>query len=116
MRVVHGHTDTLRSDGMGSRHREFVTDEHGQRMQVIRPKDPKLAVEMALQAHAKNDTALFERLPALVEDAAGEPQYMGLLARRENGTHCIVDDDGKFVAELAPGDSFVTGLKDVGSG
>jgi len=97
---------------MSSRHRDFVTDAQGQRMQVIRPKDPQLAVELALQAHAKNDTTLLDRLPGIVEDAAGEYQYMGYLARRQNGSTCIVDDDGKFLAELAPGDSVVTGLNE----
>jgi len=100
---------------MSSRHREFVTDEHGQRMQVIRPKNPKLAVELALKAQETQDTELLDRIPGIVEDAAGEYQFMGYLARRQSGSPCIVDGNGKFLAEVAPGDSFVTGLPD-GSG
>jgi hypothetical protein len=94
---------------MGNRHRDFVLDEHGQRMQVIRPKDPRKALDLARTSLANQDAVLFDRLPAIVEDAAGAYTFMGYLARRVSGQPCIVDASGKFVAECAPGDSFVTG-------
>ena len=93
-----------------SRHRETVRDEQGRPMQVIRPKDPKLAVDLAKVAADTNDKALFDRLPGIVEDAAGNYTYMGLLAKRASGPPCIVDEKGRFIAELAPGDSFTSGL------
>jgi hypothetical protein len=96
---------------MTSRHREFVRDEGtGEVMQVVRPKSPQLAVELAKKAADSNDGELFQRLPGIVEDAAGEYTFMGYLARRASGQPCIVDAKGKFLAELAPGDSVVTGL------
>lgn len=93
-----------------SRHREFVRDEQGRPLQVIRPKDPKLALDLGLRAVETNDGNLLDRVPGIVEDASGNYTYMGLLAKRASGSPCIVDDKGRFVAELAPGDSFVSGL------
>jgi hypothetical protein len=93
-----------------SRHREFVRDEQGRPLQVVRPKDPKLALDLGLRAVKNNKSALLDRVPGIVEDAAGNYTFMGLLAKRASGSPCIVDYKGRFVAELAPGDSFVSGL------
>ncbi len=91
--------------------RDYVRDQDtGEVFQVVRPKDPALAVELAEKAAANNDSALFDRLPSIVEDATGEYTFMGYLARRASGQLCIVDAAGKFLAEVSPGDSFVTGL------
>jgi len=91
-----------------SRHRTIVIADNGQRMQVIRPKDPSLAVHLAETSLANRDAALLVRLPGIVEDAAGTYTFVGYLARRAEGQPCIVDEHGKFVGELEAGDSFVT--------
>jgi hypothetical protein len=91
----------------------FVRDERGERLQVIRPSNPELALKLAKTAVDNNDTALLDRLPGIVEDAAGQYTFMGYLGRRASGQPCLFDDDGKDIGETVAGDSFVTGLDGV---
>lgn len=93
-----------------SRKREVVLADNGLPFQVIRPANPSLALKLADDSLKNQDTTLLDRLPGIVEDAAGSYTFLGYLARRASGDPCVIDSDGTFVCELAPGDSFVTGL------
>ena len=83
----------------------IVRDEKGEAMKVIRPESPALALAIARTALAKNDGALFERLP----EEVGRYTYRGLLGRGKGGASYVVDEHGHIIEALEPGDSFVTG-------
>lgn len=76
----------------------------GERMQVIRPDSPALALAVAKVALDHNDAALLERLP----EEVGEYTFIGYLAVVEP---YVVDETGEIVDVVKPGDSFVTGMK-----
>jgi hypothetical protein len=83
----------------------IVRDEHGDAMKVIRPESPALALAIAQTALAKNDGALFDRLP----EEVGRYTYRGLLGRAKGDGYWIVDEHGHIIEALEAGDSFVTG-------
>lgn len=86
---------------------QFVIAPDGQRMQVIRPKNPQLALAIARVALARQDMALMNRLP----EEVGIESYtlVGFLGRRGKRTG-ILDERGNVVGELKAGDSFVSGI------
>jgi hypothetical protein len=77
--------------------------EDGLPLSVIRPANPALAIAIAKVAVAKQDGALFQRLPVEVSDYT----FVGWLSADKR---CIVDENGKRIGDLQAGDSFVTGL------
>lgn len=85
--------------------REIVIADDGRPTLVIRPKDPAFALAIAKAALANpTETRILDELP-------GAQQYtmMGFMGRnRKTGKFCIVDALCGYVAELEPGDSFVT--------
>ena len=73
---------------------------YGKKVAVIRPSDPAKALRIAEECLASKDSERFDNLPAEV----GEYTFVGYLA--ENGLK-VLDDRGKAVGTLKPGDSFV---------
>lgn len=89
--------------------REFaLTPTTKQKVLVVRPSDPALAMKIANEALANQDRETLARLQTLVEEAGGTYTFVGFLARRPGGAACIVDTDCKVLGELVPGDSFVS--------
>lgn len=79
----------------------------GKPLAVIRPNDPKLALELAHKAVDENDKALLDRLPTEVEKSGVDYTFVGWLVRRR-GKALAVDNAGNNPRDLKPGDSFVT--------
>jgi hypothetical protein len=71
----------------------------GQRLAVMRPQAPALALSIAQTAMQSQDRSLLAELPD------GDYAMVGWLGA--DGAS-VVDDDGKDVDAIRPGDSFVT--------
>jgi hypothetical protein len=77
-------------------------------LQVIRPDNPELALQIAKIALDKQDGALLGRLPAEV----GGYTFMGYAAMApQRKVVLIVDLEMKVLGEMQRGDSFVTGVQ-----
>jgi hypothetical protein len=75
-------------------------------MAVLRPKDPAMALMLARIALDKNDAALFERIPAEVEDYT----FVGWMPepRADVPMGYVVDGEGFIIDDMQSGDSFCT--------
>ena len=91
---------------------EYGRAPDGQKLMVMRPKDPGLALKLAETARAANDQPLFQ---SVLE--AQDYVFKGYLGRRAKGLNkgefAIVSEDGRFLEEILPGDSFITETPDV---
>jgi hypothetical protein len=85
----------------------IATDEHGEPIAVARPDKPDLALQIAGIAHRQNDREMFERLPAMVEDAGATYRFRGWLGAGPGGC-VIVDAQGNPTEWCESGDSFIT--------
>jgi hypothetical protein len=79
----------------------------GKPLAVIRPNDPKLALDLARKAVDGNDKALLDRIPAEAEEKGVNYTFVGWLVRRR-GKALAVDNAGNNPRDVKPGDSFVT--------
>jgi len=90
---------------------EFGHAPDGQRLMVVRPKHPDVALKLAETAQATNDQALFQKM---IE--ADTYVFRGYLGRRTRGMNkgdvAIVSEEGLFLEEVQPGDSFITKMPD----
>jgi hypothetical protein len=90
--------------------REFVLDDNGKRLQVIRPSNPARALELAREAIG-SDGEKFQGVLGQVEKEGGRYTYRGLLGRcLRTKRLVVVDPELRFREETLPGDSFVTGI------
>lgn len=78
---------------------------NGLKMQVIRPRDPQKAIDLALEFQRTNDTWNFQRIPELVEAMGITYTLAGFLS--EDGKH-ILNENGACIGTPEGGDSFVT--------
>ncbi len=74
----------------------------GQRLMIARPQDPQKAIRIAKEAARDNHVA---RLANLMDEVGIETYtIVGYLSQDES----IVDESGKRIGAIRPGDSFVT--------
>ena len=93
----------MRSAGRSGKKEIAREKASGDRLAVVRPEKPEVALRMALEAHRKNDGRFFtDGLP----EQAGQYKFVGWLAVGEEGW--IVDLEGNVIGRCEPGDSFIT--------
>jgi len=78
----------------------------GQRLIVARPSDPRVPLALARAAHAAQSQEAFGDIPADAEAAGVIYTFRGYLAAHPGGW--IVDEEGRVLERLQPGDSFLT--------
>ena len=78
----------------------------GQRLMVARPSDPRVPLALARAAHATQSQEAFRDIPADAEAAGVTYTFRGYLAAHPGGW--IVDEEGRVLEPLQPGDSFLT--------
>ena len=81
-----------------------ILKKNGERMVVIRPHDPALAIRLAEEALRENDNEKFQAITQ-----AQDYKFAGYLSESSPGTPpVIVDDHGRVVEAVQKGDSFVS--------
>lgn len=81
-----------------------IACEDGKPLAVIRPDNPALAIRLANEALAKQDGHAFERILVDVQASGSRYTFAGWLSK--DRSH-VVDETGKRIDTLKPGDSFV---------
>lgn len=87
---------------MAVKPRAILKAPSGAPMRVIRPEHPRLALALATVSVAHNDPSLFARIP----EEAGTYTFVGWLAEGTDGV--LVDEHGRPIGRLEPGDSLVS--------
>lgn len=79
----------------------FARAPDGQKMMVLRPENPALAIELANKLLGSKDEEEFDKI------LQAQPYLFVGYSARSNAKK-ILDEDGKIIGELQPGDSFVS--------
>jgi hypothetical protein len=85
---------------VASKMKIFATFPEGGRVCVRRPAKPELAVQLAKAAVGQKDPNAIERITAM----CGPYTFVGYVADGD-GEHTILDEDGRPVGSIQPGDS-----------
>lgn len=80
--------------------RKLIVFDGSEPLIVIRPADPELALRLVKDCVETNDPELFAKIVLQEQDYT----YRGFLGK--NGK--ILDENGRYLELLKPGDSFVT--------
>jgi len=77
----------------------------GQRLMVLRPDDPAIPLAISKEALRDNDGLRVDKLMEEAEAKGVSYTFVGWLAL---GGSDILDDGGKTIGKMAPGDSLAT--------
>lgn len=97
--------------------RKIVADAEGRPMMVLRPDQPAIVLKLAKRALAKGDQARFLRVPQRAEKRGVQYTFAGYLGESRAGETAgvVVDERGRELGPVQPGDSFVTQAKEARS-
>lgn len=80
-----------------------IVEAEGEKMVVIRPREPNVALALAKTALAQQDKDLLDQIPT-----AGTYQWVGYFAKPKRRREAfVVDGKGEIIDALLPGDSIV---------